>query len=394
MPELMNEPIFPFEHWHVHSSCIVECPNGDLLTCWYHGSGERKADDVKVLGARKSPGGTWSKPFLMADTPDFPDTNPVMCVDGGGHLWLFYGTQLDNNWESTLLKYCSTSYFGSGNMPPAWERTGIIHFKPDDVAFAEQVKKQLPEAFVPCIAADPANKAKHEAYIQTQQTKATVKLNQRIGWMGRCRPLVQGERILLPLYSDGFDFSLIAIHEGNGDTWSVSAPMIGPGAVQPSLLMRKDGTIIAYCRNNGPPPMRILSSESKDGGKTWSIATACSLPNPGSSVDGIVLKDGRWLICYNDTEQGRHRLAVSLSEDEGRTWRMPQYIRQADSPTAARYHYPSILQTRDGSIHVTYTSTREGQDIPKDASGQPARETIEYAHFPLNWLTGQTQLTI
>ena len=39
------ELIFPLEHWHNHASCIVECPNGDLLVCWFHGSGERTADD-------------------------------------------------------------------------------------------------------------------------------------------------------------------------------------------------------------------------------------------------------------------------------------------------------------------------------------------------------------
>jgi predicted neuraminidase len=51
-PFLTSEIIFPLEHWHNHASTIVELPNGDLLTCWFHGSGERTADDVLVLGAR------------------------------------------------------------------------------------------------------------------------------------------------------------------------------------------------------------------------------------------------------------------------------------------------------------------------------------------------------
>ena len=33
--------IFPFQEKHVHSSGIVELPNGDFLTCWFQGSGER-----------------------------------------------------------------------------------------------------------------------------------------------------------------------------------------------------------------------------------------------------------------------------------------------------------------------------------------------------------------
>ena len=42
-PFLTSELIFPLEHWHNHASMVVELPNGDLLTCWVHGSGERTA---------------------------------------------------------------------------------------------------------------------------------------------------------------------------------------------------------------------------------------------------------------------------------------------------------------------------------------------------------------
>ena len=44
--------IFPFQDQHVHSSSIIELPNGDMLSCWFEGSGERNANDVKVMGAR------------------------------------------------------------------------------------------------------------------------------------------------------------------------------------------------------------------------------------------------------------------------------------------------------------------------------------------------------
>ena len=91
--KLVSELVFPVESWHNHGSCIVECPNGDFLVCWFHGSGERKSDDVKILGARRTKGGKgWSKPFLMADTPDFPDTNCCMTIDPKGRLWLLWPT--------------------------------------------------------------------------------------------------------------------------------------------------------------------------------------------------------------------------------------------------------------------------------------------------------------
>ena len=93
------------ETWHNHASCIVQAPNGDLLVCWFHGSGERTADDVKIEGARLRRGTRqWSPRFTMADTPGFPDGNPCMFIDPRGRLWLIYTTILANTWESALLK--------------------------------------------------------------------------------------------------------------------------------------------------------------------------------------------------------------------------------------------------------------------------------------------------
>src|SRR5213082_1968470 len=80
-----SEIIFPLEHWHNHASCIVETPKGDLVVCWFHGSGERTADDVKIEGARKrKAASSWSKRFTMADTPGYPDTNCCLFIDPQG----------------------------------------------------------------------------------------------------------------------------------------------------------------------------------------------------------------------------------------------------------------------------------------------------------------------
>lgn len=77
-----SELIFPLGKLHSHSSSIVEFPRGQLLVCWYMGSGERKADDVRIMGATKPlKGGAWSRPFVLADTPGFPDTNCVLAVN-------------------------------------------------------------------------------------------------------------------------------------------------------------------------------------------------------------------------------------------------------------------------------------------------------------------------
>ena len=63
-PIFESENIFPLQNKHVHGSSIVECPNGDFLACWFHGSGERTADDVVIQGARLKKGTKkWSSVF-------------------------------------------------------------------------------------------------------------------------------------------------------------------------------------------------------------------------------------------------------------------------------------------------------------------------------------------
>ncbi len=42
----------------MHSSSIIELPNGDMMACWFEGSGERNANDVQVKGARLKKGKT------------------------------------------------------------------------------------------------------------------------------------------------------------------------------------------------------------------------------------------------------------------------------------------------------------------------------------------------
>ncbi len=75
-----------------------------LLAAWFQGSGERWADDVAILGAQRKAGATaWSKPFIMADVPGFPDINPILFLDSQGELWLMWYTVIANQWETSLL---------------------------------------------------------------------------------------------------------------------------------------------------------------------------------------------------------------------------------------------------------------------------------------------------
>ena len=384
-----SELIFPLEHWHNHASMVVEAPNGDLLVCWFHGSGERTADDVLIRGARRTKGSrTWSAPFLMADTPGYPDTNATMFIDPQRRLWLLWPTILANEWQTALMKYkISSDYQHDG--PPRWDASEVLHVTPGD-EFKATVDRELARLVPASAAVDP----RIRQYADKVRQDAGDKLTRRLGWMTRAHPYVlDGTRLIVPLYSDGFSFSLMAITDDWGRTWKTSTPLVGGGNIQPSLVRKQDGTLVAYMRDNGPPPKRLHLSRSTDRGETWSPVEDSKIPNPGTGAEVIALNNGHWALAYNDLEDGRYSLAVSISEDEGATWPWTRHL-DRDTPSAdpdqlGQYHYPSIIQAKDGTLHVTYSYFIPPARATKDADGRLIRKSIKHAHFNEDWIRGR-----
>jgi predicted neuraminidase len=393
-PFLTSELLFPLEHWHNHGSAVVELPNGDLLACWFHGSGERTADDVVVRGARLARGSrAWSAPFLMADTPGYPDTNSTMFVDPKKRVWLLWPTILANEWQTALMKYKIASTFDAAGRP-RWDVSEVLHVTPGE-EFARTVNAELDRLIASGEveqAADGGERGRQ--YFDRLRKDAASKLTRRLGWMTRAHPYVlDNARLIVPLYSDGFNFSLMAITDDWGATWKASTPLVGLGNVQPSIARKKDGALVAYMRDNGPPPKRLMVSRSTDRGETWSRVEDSDRLNPGSGAEVLVLKNGHWVLVSNDLERGRHRLAVALSDDEGATWRWTRYLeRDADTaPDTQRgeYHYPSVIQAADGTLHVTYSYFAPPASVVADADGRLPRKAIKHAHFNEAWLRQQ-----
>ena len=362
-PRYRESLVFPLHPQHNHAPGIVECPNGDLLVSWYRGSGERSADDVAVFGARQRKGSNdWSDAFLLVDTPGFPDCNTAMMIDARQRLWLFWPIILANSWESCLTEYLvSSDYQADG--PPKWDWQGIIPLAPP--RFEEKMTATL----------DALGAAKEGALVQAKAFEAHArktlkdKMSHRLGWQPRCKPTVlPSGRILLPLYTDTYSVSVMAISDDLGRTWHASEPICGFGNIQPAVLRRNDGTLVAYMRENGPLD-KIRVSESRDDGETWGKVGTIDLPNPGAGIDGVRLADGHWVLIYNDTAKGRNTLAVSLSEDEGRTWPITRHLEKHEDGS---YHYPAVIQGADGTIHFIYSYFVKGGKSMKHVAANEA----------------------
>lgn len=364
--------IFPMQEKHVHGSSIIELPGGDLLACWFYGSGERRAKDVRIQGSRLRRGEkVWSEIFLMADTPNLPDCNPVLFLDQKQRLWMFWIVVQAERWERSILKYRRSVDYNSAGAPK-WEWQDVILFQPGE-PFADAMQ----QASRNLSAHEPMWSEYAQPYGKMLVEAAQDPVKRQAGWMTRIHPLVLPTgRILLPLYSDGYNVSIAGISDDQGDTWQISLPIIGLGPIQPSFVRKNDGAVVAYMRDSGTLPQRVLKSVSEDNGETWTFAEDTDIPNPGSSLEVIKLKEGPWLMVYNDTEDGRHSLAVSLSDDEGQNWYLKRHIEKVAQGKGS-FAYPSIFQAADGTIHLTYSHELN------------RKKAIKHVQFNLEWIKEQ-----
>jgi predicted neuraminidase len=350
--------VIPLQHEHVHASTIVMLPNGDYLAAWFQGSGETTADDARIMGARLVRGAPgWSAPFLMADTRGLPDCNPVLFMSPGGKLFLVWIAVEANRWEASLLRCRTTRDYRSPGAP-RWTWQDDILLKPDS-SFRDVVTaafRELPDSAGWGAYAPPYGRLITEA--------AGDPVKRSTGWMTRQPPLVlPSGRILLPLYSDGFNFSIVAVSDDDGDSWRPSHPIVGKGDVQPALVMQKDGTVMALMRDNGDAPSRLQVSRSRDQGETWSVARKTAFPQT-ASVAAVALGDGRWAMVANGQSDGRHRLSLYLSSTEGSRWRRALVLEDAPG---GRFSYPTMIRDNSGLLHITYS------DNPV-----PGEEAIKY----------------
>ena len=374
--ELIFDPKLE-DHGHAHASCIVECPNGDLLAVWYENGPKLpppyfseqldKSDDVRIGGSRKPAGAAhWEKPFVASDTFGVSDNNPCMVIDRQQRLWLIHPTLLGvpaKTWGSALVQYkVSSDYQKAG--PPRWDKERILVPHPE--SFEAPLSSAL-ERF--------GRQSKQTAERLEVRVRPMLKdpFSVRLGWMPRAHPLILSDgTLLLPLSNENFNVAVMFFTKDAGETWTLSDPVPEAGVTQPTVVEFPDKTLAAFFRN-GRPERRILRSESTDGGMSWTPLTLTDRPHPGAGIEALVLQSGLLVLVYNDLEKGRHSLAVSLSSDRGKTW---PWTRHLENTPDGRFDYPSIIQSRDGTLHVTYSVNTK---------------TIKHARFDEAWVKAGDQ---
>jgi len=300
-----------------HPSSFDELDNGDLYLAYYGGAGEYASGTV-VYGARLNKGSShWSQPKKIASNPFRSLGNPVVWQGPDGLVWLFYVTRFGDTWSTSRIKV-KISRDGA----VSWSDSALLTIEP--------------------------------------------------GTMVRAHPIVlQTGEYLLPIYHEtGHDTELVGPettsfflrYNPSNKKWSSSKRIRSDhGNLQPAVAQVDDRHLIAYCRRGGgyEPTTEgyLIRSESRDGGHTWGKGTNSSFPNPNSAVDFIKLRSGRLLLVYNHNMNDRTPLTAALSSDNGKTFSHRMNIAAGQDSFA----YPTIVQTEDGRIHVTFTSQERTQ---------------------------------
>ncbi|MEM1526564.1 MAG: sialidase family protein [Ignisphaera sp.] len=333
------EPVFIKQFVHkyspnmpmVHAPTIVELPDRDLLTAWFAGTAEGKAD-VNIWCSRLPKGSNqWSEPQLLADIPGNSDQNPVLFVDRDGVTWLIWTSFPEKEGSKASIIMCMKSY-DSGR---TWTE---------------------PRPLV-----------------------------RRRGYWTKHPPVIRRDgSIVLPVYDKLYHphrvYALVS--EDGGQTWDSYGPVTySCGCVQGAVVELSDGTLLMFMRPRTHPKFSSLKgckreftievepgitikktvkgsigaftimSTSKDGGRTWTEPVETMFKNPNSAISLIKLLDGSLVVAFNDSHVGRAPLNVALSEDDGKTWPFVKMI----EPPEGMFAYPFLTQSRDGMIHLVYS---------------------------------------
>jgi alpha-L-rhamnosidase len=293
-----------------HAATIAETPTG-LIAAWFGGTKEGNKD--VCIWTSHFINNNWTAPVKVADgvindSVRYACYNPVLFYAPNAELLLFYkiGPNVAG-WTGWMIR--------SKDNGKTWS-----------------AREALPEGFLGPIKNKP---------LLINSTLLCPSSTEKKGWKAHIE------------YTNDF-----------GKTWTKSNA-INDGqiiqAIQPSILQYKDGRLQILCRSRNTT---INESWSSDGGKTWSEMKASSLPNNNSGTDAVTLKDGRQLLVYNHTlpnetwvkgKGPRTPLNVAISID-GKKWYAVNVLE--DSPIS-QYSYPSVIQTKDGLVHIVYTWRRE-----------------------------------
>jgi predicted neuraminidase len=341
-----------------HAANLATLPNGDVGCVWFGGTQEG-VPDISIWFSRRT-GDAWGEPVKLSADDTRSEQNPVLATAPNGDVWLLYTAQRAGHQDTAEVRLRVSTDGGASWSPhqtlfPATASGGV---------FVRQPPTLLPSGrwLLPvfhCVA-----------------TPGQV-------WVG------------------DHDTSAVMISDDGGATWQERPVPESTGCVHMNIHPLADGTLLALFRSRWAD--HIYRSVSTDDGWTWTAPTPTTLPNNNSSIQYVPLRDGSLALVYNHSSRenatGRRAslydeisddgvadtqapaaatgaafwgaprapMTLALSTDNGRTWH-GRNLEEGDGHCLTNnsrdklnreLSYPSIIQTRDGMLHIAYTHFRQ-----------------------------------
>jgi alpha-L-rhamnosidase len=294
-----------------HASTVAE--SGDnIIAAWFGGTEEKNKDVGIWVSVNEN--GKWTKSIevvngVQNESLRYPCWNPVLFQPKEGPLFLYYKV---------------------GPNPREWWG---LYVTSEDHGKTWSKPVKLPNGIYGPIKNKPVQLSTGDFLSPTS--------TEHDGWK------VQIEK--------SFDF---------GKTWSTSGDLNDGkefGAIQPTILIHKNDTLQILCRTQNEV---ISTCWSYDNGKSWTQMESLGLPNPNSGIDAVTLQDGSHLLVYNPTTKNwgnRVPLSVAISND-GNYWKNIlelESVKDTNSADKEEYSYPSVIQAKNGYVHIVYTWNRK-----------------------------------
>jgi hypothetical protein len=178
--------------------------------------------------------------------------------------------------------------------------------------------------------------------------------------------------VLAPFYgpADGVWRVVVGRTDDRGATWSVHAeifPEEGYGFFEPNLYRTPAGKLVLFsrCHKSKPEPgdgqaaYPLVTSESADGGRTWSHPVRCPIYSP-TPFHALRLADGRVLMSYGYRFRPFGIRAVLLNPECDNLDTAEEVVLREDGH-GSDIGYTSAVQLEDGRVLVMYYYSVPGE---------------------------------
>jgi len=270
MPPDSAGPVFAL---HNHDPAIVECPNGDLIACWYTCLAEKNRELAQAASRLPYGAKQWQPASPFWDAPDRNDHAPLMWYDDNDTIYHFTGVGFGAGYNNMAVVMRTSTDNGA-----TWSRGRMI----------------LPEFKNGHMPVEAAFRTNDGAIAFTSDATPTLWIShdEAISWKS-CGGAISGNH--------------------------------------PGVTQLRDGTLFGLTRDTKVDGMMPIVT-SKDMGKTWDYKPSEFPPihggqrlvlfrtRQGPLFFASLANESLEITDASGTKRNIRGLFVAVSEDEGKTW--------------------------------------------------------------------------